>query len=185
LSAYRERIAAAFDPGSLDPCLAAVSEEIGRRPEAAAGAVIGLIRTAKIGRCLVLLPYDEAHNQLYASVIEPAVARHMIPVRLDRIPGSEAIYASFADAIRSCLALVADITLLNENVMYEVGYAHGRGVAPLIYTRDAARLEELPVYFRTLNVRLASTQQPLNVLIDDYLRSFRTARGAHHTAAAL
>jgi hypothetical protein len=24
--------------------------------------------------------------------------------------------------------VIADITLLNENVMYEVGYAHGRGL---------------------------------------------------------
>ena len=65
----------------------------------AAAAVVDLIRTAKVGRCLVLLPYDDQHNNLYISAIEPAVARHMIPVRLDRLPRSEAIYTSFADAI--------------------------------------------------------------------------------------
>jgi hypothetical protein len=75
--------------------------------------------------------------------------------------------------------VIADITLLNENVMYEVGYAHGRGLTPLIYSRDAARREQLPVYFRTLNVRLASEATPVNILIDDYLRSFKATRRVH------
>jgi hypothetical protein len=183
LGKYRGRISAGFDPGALDKCLDEVSRSIKSAPEAAAGAVVELIRTAKVGRCLVLLPYDDVHNGLYTSIIEPAIARHMIPVRLDRLPGSEAIYTSFADAIRSSLAVIADITLLNENVMYEVGYAHGRGLTPLIYTRDIVRLNQLPVYFRTLNVRLASAEVPLNRLIDDYLRSLMETRRAHQGEA--
>jgi hypothetical protein len=175
---YRERIAASFEPGALDQCLRNISMAIDSDPAIAAAAAVDLIRTAKVGRCLVLLPYD-VHNSLYTSLIEPAVSRHMIPVRLDRLPRSEAIYSSFADAIQWCSAVIADITLLNENVMYEVGYAHGRGLMPLIYTRDAARLEQLPVYFRTLNVRLASEATPVNILIDDYLLSFKRIRGVH------
>jgi nucleoside 2-deoxyribosyltransferase len=163
----------------LGICLRDVSKAIDSDPEIAATAVVDLVRTAKVGRCLVLLPYDDQHNSLYSALIEPAVARHMIPVRLDRLPRSEAIYSSFADAIRSSSAVIADITVLNENVMYEVGYAHGRGLTPLIYTRDAARLEQLPVYFRTLNVRLASEAKPVNILIDDYLRSFKATRRVH------
>ncbi len=179
---YRERIAAGFDPGALDKCLAGVSNAIGRDPEAAASAVVELIRTAKVGRCLVLLPYDNVHNELYTSTIEPAVARHMIPIRLDRLPRSEAIYTGFADAIRSSLAVIADITLLNENVMYEVGYAHGRGLTPLIYTREAARLDQLPVYLRVLNVQQVTTERPLDKLIDDYLSSLRATRRANRVA---
>src|SRR5205807_4119124 len=140
-------IAANFDPGALDECLRDLSKSIEREPEIAASAVVALIRTAKIGRCLVLLPYDDEHNTLYTSLIGPSVAKHMIPVCLNQLPRSEAIYTSFADAIRSLSAVIADITLLNENVMYEVGYAHGCGLTPLVYTRDAARLERLPVYF--------------------------------------
>jgi hypothetical protein len=179
LEKYRERIAADFDPGALDRCLQEVSESIDGDPEMAAIAAVRLIRTAKVGRCLVLLPYDDEHNDLYTSSIEPSVARHMVPVRLDRLPRSEAIYTTFADSIRSSSAVIADITLLNENVMYEVGYAHGQGLAPLIYTRDAARLEQLPVYFRTLNVRLASGETTVEVLVDAYLRSFKAAHRAH------
>ena len=130
-----------------------------------------MIRTAKVGRCLVLFPYDDVHNMLYDSTIEPAVAKHMIPVRLDRLPTSEVIATSFAHTVRSSSAVIADITDLNENVMYEV-----LGLTPLIYTRDATRLEQLPLYLRTLNVRLASKETPINILIDDYLRSLKITR---------
>jgi len=49
----------------------------------------------------------------------------------------------------------------------------------MIYTRDADRLSRLPVYFRTLNVRLASDATPVDVLIEDYLRSLKTTRRLH------
>jgi hypothetical protein len=173
---YRKRIAGSFDPGALDRCLAELSQAIDCNPEIAAGAVVDLIQTAKVGRCLVLIPYDDEHDSLYKSTIEPAVARHMTPIRLDRLPKSEAIYTSFADAIQSSSAVIADITAMNENVMYEIGYSHGRGLTPLIYTRDADRLTHLPVYFRTLNVRMASGTTPVNILIEDYLRSLKTTR---------
>lgn len=176
LRKHRARIATAFDPGALEHCLAAVSGTIHADARAAAGAVVDLIRTARIGRCLVLLPYDDEHNELYASSIEPCVSAHMAPIRLDRLPKSEAIYSSFADAIRSCSAVIADITRMNENVMYEIGYAHGLGLTPLIYTRDAARLDDLPIYFRTLNVRLQSAQSPVDALIDEYLRSVKVRK---------
>lgn len=171
LEKYRARIAAAFDPGAMDHCLQRVSEDFERNPHSAARAVVELIRTAKVGRCLVLLPYDAEHDALYTSRIEPAILKQMTPLRLDRAPKSEAIYDAFTDAVRASTAMVADITLLNENVMYEIGYAHGRGLTPLLYTRDAARLDNLPVYFRTLNVRLATATAPIEMLIDDYLRS--------------
>jgi len=78
LGKYRRWIAASFDPGALDQCLDAVSKAIDGDPEMAATAVVDLIRTAKVGRCLVLLPYDDEHNSLYTLSIEPAVASHMI-----------------------------------------------------------------------------------------------------------
>src|SRR5579872_3067486 len=98
LDKYRERIAAGFDSGALDKCLADVSKTIASDPETAAGAVVDLIRTAKLGRCLVLFPYDDEHNGRYTSLIEPVVARHMFPICLSDLPRSEAIYTSFADA---------------------------------------------------------------------------------------
>ncbi len=174
LAKYRKRIEAYFDDGALDQCLGKISQAIDNNPEMAASAVVDLIRTAKVGRCLVLIPYDVEHNSLYKSTIEPTVARHMVPIRLDRLPNSEAIYTSFADAIQTSSAVIADITTSNENVLYEIGYSHGRGLTPLIYTRDKERLSQLPIYFRTLNVRLASDEMPLSALIEEYMRSVKT-----------
>jgi len=183
LRKYRPLIAKSFAPGELDLCLSKISEAVKDRPDLAARAVIELIQSAKIGRCLVLLPFDEEHNSLYASTIEPAVTRHMIAVRLDRLPSSKAIYTSFADAIQTSSAVIADITTLNKNVMYEVGYSHGRGLTPLIFTRNKARLEQLPVYFQAINVRLASDHQSVEAIIEEYLQSQKTSRRLNEPSA--
>ena len=124
----------------------------------------------------MLLPYDAEHEDIYRSTIEPAVSEQMMPLRLDQLPKSDAIYTSFAHAIDDATAVIVDITQLNENVMYEVGFAHGRGLSPLIYTRDAARLENLPVYFKTLNVRLVSHLAQLAPLVGEYLGEIKAAR---------
>jgi hypothetical protein len=176
LDKYRERIAASFGEQAINKCLAEVSHAINTDPGTAAAAALDLIGTAKVGRCLVLQPYDDEHNSLYTERIEPAVAKHMIPVRLDRLPTSKAIYDSFADAILSCSAIIADITVLNQNVMYEIGYARGRGLTPLLYVRETITPPQLPVYFRTLNVRQASAETPLEALISEYLLSLSASR---------
>lgn len=182
LEMHRERIAAGFAPGALERCLAAVSQAIGTDPRAAARATVDLIRTAKIGRCLVLMPFDPEHDHLYVEQIEPVIAKHMHPLRLDRLARSDAIYGNFSDAIRTATAVVVDVTHLNENVMYEIGFAHALGLKPLIYSRKAARLEQLPLYLRTLNVRLASAKTPVAALIDEYLQTFMAAGMARHIA---
>jgi nucleoside 2-deoxyribosyltransferase len=183
LKTYRERIAASFAPGAFDECLGKVSTSILHRPEIAADAVIILARTAKIGKCLVLFPYDDEHNRLYESSIKSAIAKHMAPINLSDIPQSAAIYTSFAEAMRASTAIVADITSVNKNVMYEIGYAHGLGLTPLLYTRDAAVLDQLPVYFKTLNIRVESEEIPAVALIDEYLLSVKDARRAHQLMA--
>ena len=183
LHKYRPLIAKSFAPGELDRCLSKISEAIKDRPDLAARAVIELIQSAKIGRCLVLLPFDEEHNSLYTSTIEPAVTRHMIAVRLDRLPSSKAIYTNFADAIQTSSAVIADITTLNKNVMYEIGYSHGRGLTPLIFTRTEARLTQLPVYFQAINVRLASDHQSVEAIIEEYLRSQKASRRLNEPSA--
>jgi hypothetical protein len=176
LRKYRPLIAESFKPGALEKCLGKVSQTINNRPAIAARAVIKLLKTAKVGRCLVLLPFDRKHDDLYASTIEPAISQHMIPVRLDRHPSSAVISASFADAIKRSSAVIADITTLNKNVMYEIGYSHGLGLTPLIFTRKKARLTKLPIYLRNRNVRFASDIQPVDTLIEDYLHSVKSAR---------
>lgn len=178
LDKYRDRVVAGFAPGALEKCLHAVSESIDADPQKAAKATVELLRTAKIGRCLVLMPFDDEHDELYAESIEPAIAKHMHPLRLDRLARSDAIYGAFGNAIRSATAVIVDVTHFNENVMYEIGFAHALGLKPLIYAREAARLENLPLYLRTLNVRLASTKYPVGKLVEEYVQTSMGTRRA-------
>ena len=177
LESHRQQIAARFAPGALDTCLKRVTATIDRQPRLAARAVVALLQTAKVGRCLVLLPYDTEHDAIYESILEPEVSRHMFAVRLDELPKSDAIYISFAKAVDDAAAVIIDITQLNENVMYEVGFAHGRGLSPLLYTRVASRLENLPVYLRTLNVHLVTDLTKLAPLVSLHLSEIQAARG--------
>jgi hypothetical protein len=69
----------------------------------------------------VLLPLDQEHDALYRATIEPALARRMVPSRLDRLAESGVIFDHFTSAADGASAVVVDITRLNENVMYEIG----------------------------------------------------------------
>jgi hypothetical protein len=60
LDRHRARIALAFAPGALDQCLSILSNTITKDIKGAVTAVVELAKTAKFGKCLVLLPYDGA-----------------------------------------------------------------------------------------------------------------------------
>ncbi len=173
--AYQGRIEAAFAPGAVRNCfqlLAGLDLSDPRSIDRSVDAVIEVISTARIGRCLVLQPYRAVDEELYKSTLRPAVEEEMIAVRLKDSAGSQQIYASFFEAVSGSTAIIADITGLNENVMYEVGYAHGRGFQPLLFTLDASQLESLPIYLRTLNVH-AVNEDDLPALIRNHLRAVK------------
>jgi hypothetical protein len=173
---YRQRIAACFEEGALERCLDNITANLATDAPSAARAIVDLIGTARLGRCLALFPYDDEHKKVFARTLRKSIERHMIPVRLDLLPKSDAIYSTFAEEIRKCSAVVADVTQLNDNVMYEVGYAYGLGITPLLYTRREDRLANLPVYLKTLNIRLALEEDQLDRLVDDYLLSIKRKR---------
>lgn len=168
---YRTRIGESFGRRDLTRCLRTVTNALRHRREAqAAAAVVDLLKTVKTGTCLVLLPYEASLEPTYRRRIKPAIERHMFVDRLDHSPQSKQISESFAASVRSASAVIVDVTDLNPNVMYEVGYAHGLGLTPLLFTRKAARVARLPVYLRNLNVRAVTAKQSLSALIDEHLR---------------
>ena len=168
---YRDRIEAAFAPGAVRRCFGLLAQ-LGLHDPRSVAAVVEVIRSARLGRCLVLQPYRDTDEQLYTSILRPAIEEEMIAVRLKDTAGSQQIYASFFEAVSYSTAIVADISDLNENVMYEVGYAHGRGLQPLLFSLDATRIGSLPIYLRTLNVH-AVTVENLPELIRSHLRAVK------------
>jgi len=170
---HKARIKSAFEPGAIDKCLEILSATINSNISEAATAVVTLIEKARFGKCLVLSPFDDDHKKLYDTVIEPEIRKHMIPLRLDLLPDSNVISNNFAEAIQTSRGVIVDITVCNDNVMYEIGYAHALKIVPLIYTREASRLNNLPVYLRTLNIRLVSVKTPLQQLISEYINTIK------------
>lgn len=115
--------------------------------------VTSVLGRARVWKCLVLTPYDDFHNRLYDEVIEDAVRSRMLPDRLDRRAGSEAIRDNFVEAVEDSRKIIADVTDQTPAVMYEIGYAHGKGLKPLLFLRSPGPdPSELPVYIRDLNL---------------------------------
>jgi hypothetical protein len=57
------------------------------------------------------------------------------------------IFDLFRTHLEDSRAVIVDVTGLNWNVMYEIGYAHTLGIHPLIISRDAAPpVKQLPFY---------------------------------------
>ena len=179
LDTYRQRIAGSFRRGALDKCLKEVTSHIDDDVTTAARAVVDLMKTAKVGKCLVLLPYDDDddYKGRYSRYIEPAIEEHMIPDRLDLSPKSEVIHTNFIDSVRSAAAVIADVTIDNFNVMYEIGFARAHGLTPLLFTLKERKPEDMPTYIRSMNVRTTS-EEDLPDLIDDYLRNIKKIRKA-------
>ena len=171
---YADRIQGAFAPGAVRECFALLTHR-GLEDPASVRSVVDVIRTARLGRCLILQPYSGANEDLYASKIKPAVEEQMVALRLKDAHGSQQIYSSFFDAVSHSTAIIADITDLNVNVMYEVGYAHGRGLQPLLFTLDPSRIDSLPLYFGMLNVHTVSRDK-LPALIRDHLADIKRQR---------
>ena len=171
---YSSHIEAAFAPGLVKRCFELLQAR-GLHDPAAVRSVVDVIRSARVGRCLVLQPYRGSDDDLYTSVIRPAIEEQMQAVRLKDLAGSQQIYSTFFDAVAHSTTIIADITAISDNVMYEVGYAHGRGLQPLLYTLDPSRVSLLPVYLRTLNVHVVSENR-LPDLIREHLRHVKQGR---------
>lgn len=131
--------------------------------------IIGVLASARVSRCLVLLPFDDEHNRLYDEVVKPAIEQLMIAVRLDRQSDSRTINQNFRKALDYCRAVVADITRPNLSVMYEIGYAHAKGISPILFCRRPLSLKKLPVYVAARNVTVIHDSKDFSDHIFSYL----------------
>ncbi|WP_404390414.1 hypothetical protein [Humibacillus xanthopallidus] len=173
-ASHKRRIDAAFAPGSVNECFKLLAGRLDGQQ--APRCVVDVIETARLGQCLVLQPHrTESDEELYDSIIRPSVAEHMVPVRLKDEGGSELIHSLFYDTIaRRATAVIADITDLNENVIYEIGYAHGRGARPLLFSLRSLSPDSLPLYLRTLRFHTVS-RKDLPRLISNHLAKVKHA----------
>jgi nucleoside 2-deoxyribosyltransferase len=76
-------------------------------------------------QCFVIQPFDNAEfDHRYDDVLSPAIkAAGANPYRVDRDPSTEVPIEQIEKEIRNSAICVADITLDNPNVWFELGYA--------------------------------------------------------------
>jgi len=94
----------------------------------------------------VLMPFAEDLTRVYTSIIKPTVeARGLVCRRADDFKTNKAIIQDIWKAICEARIVIADLTDLNPNVMYELGIAHTVGKETiLIYQRGRGKDPEFP-----------------------------------------
>jgi len=100
----------------------------------------------------VLMPFDEDLTRIYQSIIKPTVeSMGLICRRADDYKTSRAIIQDIWKAICEARIIIADLTNLNPNVMYELGIAHTVGKETiLIYQRKE---KEIKFPFDLIHIR--------------------------------
>ena len=74
------------------------------------------------------MPFTEQFELLFDTALEPAALEAGVALRrVDRQAFTGDIVAEIRRLIRSSAGMIADLTGLNDNVLYEVGVAHGCG----------------------------------------------------------
>jgi hypothetical protein len=84
-------------------------------------------------------------EELYSDVIEPVVTKEfrLRPYRADQVYGPGSIMEDIIRGIETAQIVIAEITPPNENVFYEVGYAHALK-KPTILLVDRKERQKLP-----------------------------------------
>ncbi len=95
------------------------------------------------GDAFVVMQFS-GFEELYTDVIEPLTAEFGLrPYRADQVYGPGSIIEDIIRGIETAQIVIAEITPVNENVFYEVGYAHALK-KPTILLVDRDKKKELP-----------------------------------------
>jgi hypothetical protein len=103
-------------------------------------------------RVFVAMPFEEPFNTMYREVIQPEGERLGLKVvRADELSGPGIIFEDIKREISESKVVIAEITAPNQNVFYELGYAHALNKPTILLAR---RDRELPFDIRSYRVIL-------------------------------
>lgn len=104
----------------------------------------------------VLIPFDDEFEPVWQLLIkEPLESVGFRVRRADSLIHQQSILRDIVRGIVDAKLIVADVTGLNSNVLYELGLAHALGKRTIMITRA---LEELPFDLRSYKANQYSTQ---------------------------
>jgi hypothetical protein len=141
--------------------------------------VVVVVNRAIGRKCLILMPFSVDDAELVGVIREQGFH----PIRLDRDLHTGDVRQTVQQLVQDCDAVIADITSLSANVMYEVGLAHAYGKKPpplLIWQGDTENLEaSLPFYLRPQ--RIASKKDPRGTMgaVREYLGAIKTGTSVY------
>ena len=101
-------------------------------------------------RAFIAMQFGEPFDTIYREVIKPKALEHGLDVvRIDEVSGPGIIFEDIKRAIAESSVIIAEITAPNQNVFYELGYAHALNKPTILL---AQRGKELPFDIRSYRV---------------------------------
>ena len=136
--------------------------------------VVGVVNRVIGRKCLILMPFSEDDSELARVVRNEGFQA----IRLDRDLHTGDVRQTVQQLVQECDAVIADVTRLSANVMYEVGLAHAQGKKPpplLIWRDEPDKLEALlPFYLRPYRIASSKDQGGTLGALRDYLEAIRS-----------
>jgi len=105
----------------------------------------------KKAQAFIVMQFSTPFNEIYSDVIRQACVDYgMEPLRADEMYGPGIIIKDISEQILSSQVVIADVTPSNQNVYFEVGYAHGVGKPIILLAEKGTKLPFDLSAFRTL-----------------------------------
>jgi len=119
----------------------------------------------EVARAFVLMPFDSEFDAIYEQLIRPALEDAGYEVtRADSFFDQQNILRNIVRGISTAKLIVADLTTVNGNVMYELGLAHGLQIPTVLLAQS---LDEVPFDLRSYRIVPYSTRfDAVNALKD-------------------
>jgi hypothetical protein len=102
-------------------------------------------------KAFVVMQFTSPYNEVYSEVIKSVCESENIDVtRIDEEAGPGMIIQDITRAIREAKVVIADISPVNANVFYEVGFAHALNKPTILLAEKGTKLPFDVSPFRTL-----------------------------------
>jgi hypothetical protein len=102
-------------------------------------------------KAFVVMQFSSPYNEVYCEVIKSVCeSEHIDVTRIDEEAGPGMIIEDINRAIRESKVVIADISPLNANVFYEVGFAHALNKPTILLAEKGTKLPFDVSSFRTL-----------------------------------
>jgi hypothetical protein len=124
----------------------------------------------KRNTCFIIMPFGGDFDDYYLQIYKPAVeAVGLKSLRADDLYRPSTIISDIWEMINSSKIMIADLSTLNANVMYELGLAHAVA-KPVILISDS--IDTIPFDLRGLRILTYNKNKPnWNVQLSDAIKN--------------